>query len=605
MESNKVEEHRKNDAEVETKTALADSSAIESRFVAIEEVLADIRTEQAERRAEQGKIIDILENLSDQVSAQTKIQSEQVEAETEEVLEETEELIDSVEDSVEQESEVEETEEEQEDEADEEETSEVVENTKTESDNIVIDFGQPGEDYIDPATLSEEAKELVGDNPVMYLAIYDDDGNLVEEYKLKSEEESEETETEDEETNVKETEEMTEAQLNALKEQIKNDILDAQVSAPEVKPVEDAPKVATNWRKRYNDQVAAAWDALRLKNINAAAKLEEINEYNASIKNDSKTASMSIKSLGNFVLPAEVDSMIHGKRSVYGDFLEKLDFQETDSFEFAFARRVGDINMQSVELEAGSTGKGNLKPVEGYDLTQGLSRMEEFAAVVPICTNATKYLAADILGDVAAGFKSDYDRKLAQLAIVRMQQAVDATSQTVEIAAAESVDSLIEFIKTTATVSDSVVNGTFVFNAKTKALLLEHLYKSGAAGEAGAMAMTGEVQTIFGHPYIVVPNDLMPTLGTEETKTFKARNLATQNIEDVEVKSPVFYGDLTEFHGKTSGALDYEVSAEASYEINGVTRSAWQRNELILRGAFLRGGYIGDIKAFAALKPRG
>lgn len=602
-----MEEHRKNDAEVETKTALADSSAIEARFVAIEEVLADIRTEQAERRAEQGKIIDILENLSDQVSAQTKIQSEQVEAETEEVLAETEELIDTVEDSVEGEnSEVEETEEELKDEEetdDEEETSEVVENTKSESDNIVVDFGQPGEDYIDPATLSDEAKEFVGDNPVKYLAIYDEDGNLVEEYKLESEDESEEEETEDEETNVKETEEMTEAQLNALKEQIKNDILDAQVSAPEVKPVEDAPKVATNWRKRYNDQVAAAWDALRLKNINAAAKLEEINEYNASIKNDSKTASMSIKSLGNFVLPAEVDSMIHGKRSVYGDFLEKLDYQETESFEFAFARRVGDINMQSVELEAGSTGKGNLKPVEGYDLTQGLSRMEEFAAVVPICTNATKYLAADILGDVAAGFKSDYDRKLAQLAIVRMQQAVNETSQTVEVKATQSIDSLVEFIKTTATVSDSVVNGTFVFNAKTKALLLEHLYKSGAAGEAGAMAMNGDVPTIFGHPYIVVPNDLMPTLGTEETKTFKARNLATQTIEDVEVKAPVFYGDLTEFHGKTSGALEYEVSAEASYEINGVTRSAWQRNELILRGAFLRGGYIGDTKAFAALKP--
>ena len=47
-----------------------------------------------------------------------------------------------------------------------------------------------------------------------------------------------------------------------------------------------------------------------------------------------------------------------------------------------------------------------------------------------------------------------------------------------------------------------------------------------------------------------------------------------------------------------------DISAEAAYEAaDGTVRSAWQRNELVLRGSFLRGGYIANQGAFAGLTP--
>ena len=187
--------------------------------------------------------------------------------------------------------------------------------------------------------------------------------------------------------------------------------------------------------------------------------------------------------------------------------------------------------------------------------------MEEMAAVTPICDNATEYLAVDILADVAAGYRNDYDRKLAQLVVIRMQQAVNATGNTVEMEGETSIEKLVEFIKATTKVSDDVVNGKFVFNAKTKAQLVEYLFSAAAGGELGKdVITTGEFPTIFGYPYVVVPNDLMPTLGEGDTKSFKATNNETGNIETSTIYSPVLYGELVECRGKISAGLSLVIS---------------------------------------------
>ena len=597
----KIEDAPKSEEIVETEVIeTPEEQSDEDRVDALEKVVLAQGEQIADIAEEQEKIVDILEKISD------KLNSEKVEMVDEEPIEENS-LEEQVENDISEESS------EKESEGEEPEVVENIEVNEINEDGSVEATVEGEEVTLEPA--DEETKEAVEELKADE-AEEKVENSITEESETEdSEEETEEETAEQEESQEIKENKMTQEEINALKEQIKNEILDEQVKAPEVEETEEAveePEVEKNWRKRYNDQIAAAWNAYRLHSIDAAQKLAKINRYNFEdkqakmVKNDDGDAIevMTIETADDFVLPYEVDRMIHGKRTNYSPLLNAVEYQTTDRLTFAYATRIGDIDMQNVAL-CDDGEDGNLKPISTYELKKGVAQMEEMAAVTPICDNATKYLAVDILADVAAGYRNDYDRKLAQLVVIRMQQAVNATGNTVEMEGETSIEKLVEFIKATTKVSDDVVNGKFVFNAKTKAQLVEYLFSAAAGGELGKdVITTGEFPTIFGYPYVVVPNDLMPTLGEGDTKSFKATNNETGNLETVTISSPVFYGDLDEFHGKVSGGLKYDVSAEAAYEIgDGTVRSAWQRNELVLRGSFLRGGYIANQAAFAGLTP--
>lgn len=594
----KIEEAPKSEEIVETEVMeTPKEQSTEDRIDAIEKVVLTQGEQIADIAEEQEKIVDILEKISD------KLNSEKAEEKIETAEETIEnEIEEKVENDISEESSEKETEGEE---------PEVVENIEVKEDNEdgSVEATVKGEDVtLKPA--DEEAVEETQTEEV--------ENSITEDSE--SEESEEETEKEDAEQKepqeIKEnkmTKEELQEILNSFKAEVVNEILDAKVEEPKVEETEaeekNEPEVEKNWRKRYNEQIACAWNAYRLHNIDAAQKLAKINKFNFEekknkIENGSNIEVMTIETADDFVLPYEVDNMIHGKRTNYSAILDAVEYQTTDRLTFAWATREGDIDMQNVAL-CDDGADGNLKPISTYELKKGVAQMEELAAVTPICDNATKYLAVDILSDVAAGYRNDYDRKLAQLVIVRMQQAVNKTGNSVELEGTTSIEKLVEFIKATTKVSDAVVNGTFVFNAKTKAQLVEYLFSAAAEGELGKDTMTtGEFPTIFGYPYIVVPNDLMPTLGEGDVKSFKAMNNETGNIDTVTINSPVFYGDLDEFRGKVSGGLKYDVSAEAAYEVaDGTVHSAWQRNELILRGSFLRGGYIANQGAFAGLTP--
>lgn len=597
----KIEDAPKSEEIVETEVIeTPEEQSDEDRVDALEKVVLAQGEQIADIAEEQEKIVDILEKISD------KLNSEKVEPVAEEPIEENS-LEEQVENDISEESS------EKESEGEEPEVVENIEVNEINEDGSVEATVEGEKVTLEPA--DEETKEAVEELKADE-AEEKVENSITEETEAEdSEEETEEETAEQEESQEIKENKMTQEEINALKEQIKNEILDAQVEAPKVEETEEAveePEVEKNWRKRYNDQIAAAWNAYRLHSIDAAQKLAKINRYNFEdkqakmVKNDGDDAIevMTIETADDFVLPYEVDRMIHGKRTNYSPLLNAVEYQTTDRLTFAYATRIGDIDMQNVAL-CDDGEDGNLKPISTYELKKGVAQMEEMAAVTPICDNATKYLAVDILADVAAGYRNDYDRKLAQLVVIRMQQAVNATGNTVEMEGETSIEKLVEFIKATTKVSDDVVNGKFVFNAKTKAQLVEYLFSAAAGGELGKdVITTGEFPTIFGYPYVVVPNDLMPTLGEGDTKSFKATNNETGNLETVTISSPVFYGDLDEFRGKVSGGLKYDVSAEAAYEIgDGTVRSAWQRNELVLRGSFLRGGYIANQAAFAGLTP--
>ena len=592
----KIEEAPKSEEIVETEVMeTPEEQSPEDRVDALEKVVLAQGEQIADIAEEQEKIVDILEKISD------KLNSEKVEM-VEEPIEENS-LEEQVENDISEESSEKESEGEEHKVVESIEVNEFNEDVSIEStvegEKVTLEPADEEEKEAVEELKAEEAEEKV-------------ENSITEETELEdSEEETEKEIAEQKESQEIKENKMTQEEINALKEQIKNEILDAQVKAPEVEETEEAakePEVEKNWRKRYNDQIAAAWNAYRLHSIDAAQKLAKINRYNFEEKKakmvDNANEVMTIETADDFVLPYEVDNMIHGKRTNYSPLLNAVDYQTTDRLTFAYATRIGDIDMQNVAM-CDNVEDGNLKPISTYELKKGVAQMEEMAAVTPICDNATKYLAVDILADVAAGYRNDYDRKLAQLVVIRMQQAVNATGNTVEMEGTTSIDKLVEFIKATTKVSGDVVNGVFVFNAKTKAQLVEYLFSAAANGELGKdVITTGEFPTIFGYPYIVVPNDLMPTLGEGDTKSFKATNNETGTLETVTISSPVFYGDLDEFRGKVSGGLKYDVSAEAAYETgDGSVHSAWQRNELVLRGSFLRGGYIANQGAFAGLTP--
>ena len=390
--------------------------------------------------------------------------------------------------------------------------------------------------------------------------------------------------------------------------EVKNAVLDAlkelqgdEASEPVFQKNEVANKQTNSlsnldWKQRYGKQVNAAYDAFRNGNIAAREELAKINEYNFNALKESGKVSnaMTIESMGNFVLPPEMYEEIQGRRTDYTALINATEWRETDRLEFAWLKRKGDIDMKNVAM-CDDGADGNLKPISEYEAEPVTSKLEEMAAVTVVCNAATRFLAADLLGDVAAGYRNDYDRKRAQLIIARMEQAVAETGLEVELNDDSDTSKMVAWLRATSEISDATVNGTFIFNNKTFAKLKEYALTAGVNGPLSSIFTDGEIPQIFGIPYIVVPNDLMPTIESDDEIKFQVDG------KDVEITHSVFYADLSEFTGRTSGGLQYNVSTEASYEVGGQTRSAYQRNEMVLRGSFFRGGAIKDTSRVAGV----
>ena len=348
---------------------------------------------------------------------------------------------------------------------------------------------------------------------------------------------------------------------------------------------------------RYNVQVAAAWNAVKGQSIVAWDELRQINEVNLDalkaegiVKN-----SITLADLGNFVISPELYTQIVGTRNDYTGLLAATQWAETDSIEFAWTERVGDINMQNVAF-CDDGEDGNLKPISEYGTRVHKEELEELAAVTPICNAVTRFAAVDLLQDAAQGYRTDYDRKRAQLVIAKLEQAVDATGNSVAYSPANDTDALVVWLQALTEISDQVMNGVLIFNNRTFSELKTRALKAGVTGPLAEVLTGGGLQTIFGFNFLIVPNDLMPTLGGSDSVTVQV------NGENVAINHAVFYADLSQFRGKTSGGLQYDVSSQAAYEDNGVVKSAYQRNELVLRGSFFRGGAFLDRTRVAGIR---
>lgn len=352
------------------------------------------------------------------------------------------------------------------------------------------------------------------------------------------------------------------------------------------------------WQERHAKQINAAWDLLKRHDTSAFEVLNKINEVNLNdLKKEGKVANaLTIADFGNFVISRELLTEIEGCRNNYTGLVNATQWKETMSTQFAWLKRSGDINMQSVEF-CDDGANGNLKPISEYDATIQTSDLEELAAVTPVCNAATRFLAADLLGDVAAGYRNDYDRKRAQLVIARLEQAIEANGNSVVYDTNPAVNSLTTWVDTWSQIATCTPNGTFVFNTSTLAEVMRRAVESGVNGPLANIFINGAngLPTLWGRPYIVVPDDIMPTLNSAGTVSIAVDG------STVTVNHAVFYADLSNFTGRTSGGLQYDLSTDAAYEVSGTVKSAYQRNELVLRGSFFRGGAIKDTDQVAGL----
>lgn len=398
--------------------------------------------------------------------------------------------------------------------------------------------------------------------------------------------------------------------LNAIKtltekvNKIEENAFDKSAKEPEFKEAKDIKTQSTklnslrdmDYKVRHGAQILAAWNALKKNSAEDQIKLNDINKIHLELlqEKDIVPNSMTLGDFGNFVISPELLKDIEGFRSNYQGLLSRLDWRETLSLEMAWLSRSGDIDMEEVE-PCDDDEDGNLKPVKEYEATPQTSRLHELAAVTPVCNAATRFLAVDLLGDVASGYRNDYDRKRAQLAIARFQQAINSTGNSSVYDMSADLNGLKSFIRAIRPVAEQVMNGVFVFNNSTYLQLVENLVGAGISGSLAGIFTTGNSGDIVGRPYIIVPDDLMPTLGDNDTRSHVVEGTS------VTVDQAVFYLDLSTFTGRTSGGLQYDLSTEAAYEVGDEVRSAYQRNELVLRGSFFRGGAVKDPNKVAGL----
>lgn len=395
-------------------------------------------------------------------------------------------------------------------------------------------------------------------------------------------------------------------ELAATKELAQN-ALDAQAKEPEFVKEEVVANSYDNMshEELFAKQLNAAVAAERMGSVEGRQTLNEINARNLQALKDAKivNTAITLEDLGNFVIAPELYTQVVGVRTNYQGLIDATQWRETNSLEFSWLSRSSDINMQPVAIgfdsdvtspdttdgtdDTGPTNK-RLKPVSVPTYGPNTDKMEELAAVTPISINTIKFAAADILADVAEGYRNDYDRKRAELVIARLQQAVNTTSNktTYDIS-----DGIIQFAQAVADMSDVTTVGSLIMNSKSLAMI------KGAAIDANQESLLLEIGqgSILGTPFVVVPNDLLPTLNSAETKTFVVQG------QNVVVDQAVFYADLRSFTGRSSGGLKYDVDGSASYEVDGKVYSAYQRNEVVIRGSFFRGGVIKDPKVISSI----
>ena len=392
------------------------------------------------------------------------------------------------------------------------------------------------------------------------------------------------------------------AEFDKLINEMKKEAANSAVTAPKFE-VKDGSVVASNsavatsdWRSRTQAQL----NAFRTGGAFAPELVETNSYHKALLDAEGKSVNaLDFEAFGNLVVAPEILTEIQGFTNVYTPLLNAINWVQTNSIKTAWLEANGGIEFESTDFcEGEEDADGNLKPLKDYSTTPREAQLTKYAAVSVVCDAATQFLAVDLLQDAARRYREGYDKKRAEVVVAALQDAVNATGNKSPYVQIPAVKGLTSLISAYAEVAANTPNGTFIFNSETYATLMQYAIETGVSGPLSSLLQSGSLATLFGRPFIVVPNTLMPSV-TGGTVSFDVAGVTKTITEGV------FYADLSHVIARVAGGLNYNLSNEAAYEQGTgetrVVKSAWQRDETVLRGYFYVLAALGIRDAVASI----
>lgn len=372
-------------------------------------------------------------------------------------------------------------------------------------------------------------------------------------------------------------------------EAIERNAFNKGAKEPEFQKGTNAPGVSgskigdMDWKERTALQLRSLQSSFR-GDRNAGQVAYDINRYNLEELQREGIVSnaVDLPDLGNFVIPRQMITEIKEQPSNYRPILDAFQFDETMSLDTAWITGTGEIEMQDVDMNDNDD-NADLKPISTPTFDTDTTSLKEFAAVTPVKASAIRFAAADLVQHLTKLYKRAYDRRLAQSVIGRLEKAVESNGNSVPYnyssAAGGNVEALITLITAWSEVAEHSPNGRFLMTEASRLHLWAMALRAGTNGPLADIFTNGPDGLRFlNKPLILVPGDLMPSLNTAVTKSWSFEGTS------VVVNHGVLLADPTDFVGKVSGGLNFQVSDVASYEEGGSTKSSFQRDELVFRG---------------------
>lgn len=328
-------------------------------------------------------------------------------------------------------------------------------------------------------------------------------------------------------------------------------------------------------------------------------------------------------SVGGLIPPYELLNKIAQASTNYDGFLNVFGFQDA-GLSYGWNMGIGDIEFAPI---------GYCDPSNQSEFETALQNrtQERLATHTVICNKVSRFSPLNVVNIVAARYQTAYKKALAMFAIAEFQVAVDARVTGLDRATGTDIapdangslvypasvqkDQASKVLQLFTDLADSVMGGVYVMNAKTAAKLIMdfNLGATGILSNGGTVAVNNydRLGVALGGTVLVVPNTVLPTLGTNETVTVPR---TTEGGGTVVVDHAIFYVEPSNWYGVTNGALQFDVDSFGSYEtvvtktvgeatVQVVeTHSAKQRGETVLFGEMYRGGGILDFRQVGGVK---
>lgn len=335
----------------------------------------------------------------------------------------------------------------------------------------------------------------------------------------------------------------------------------------------------------------------------------------------------SAGSLGGLIPPYELLDRIVQCETNYDRFLQVFGFEDA-GLSYGWNIGIGDIDFAPTGYCAPSA-------QDGVEVGLQNRTQERLATHSVICNKVSRFSPVNVINHVATRYQQAYKRALVAFALAEFQVAVDKrvtgwdrTSGTdipadptgsVEYPAAGQSARIEAAVSVFTSLADCVMGGVYVMNAQTAAKLILDFNLTGQGASQSNTGTTfvnnyAALGVALGGEVVIVPNNMLPTLGTNSTVTVLR---STEGGGNVTIDHAIFYTSADNWYGVTNGALQFDVDSFGSYEVTvqktvtgggggtvtvTETRSAKQRGETVLFGEMYRGGGILDFRQIGGIK---